>query len=107
MIIYSNLMPRRFDGWTIGPVSIIRPSRRDDAGLHAHEAVHRRQFYSTFGLAGIRYLISRRWRRVYEVEAYRAQLEYSPQNIELFARNLSEWYDLGISADIAKRDLTK
>lgn len=102
MIIYANCMPERFDGWTIGPVSIIRPSKRDDRGLHAHEAVHRRQFCESFGLSGVRYLVSKKWRQHYEVEAYREQLKFSPHCLGLFAGYLSENYKLGLSKEVAK-----
>ena len=105
MIIYTNLMPARFGGYTIGPISLIRPKYKDDLSLHAHEAVHRKQF-SRNPLIGLAYFFSRRSRKEYEVEAFRAQLAVNPALLEDCARLLSTNYNLSISIAEAKTLLT-
>jgi hypothetical protein len=47
-------------------------------------------------------VIVRRWRRDYEVEAYREQLRYSPECLDLFAGYLARNYRLGLSLDVAR-----
>lgn len=73
MVIYTNLMPERFDGWTIGPVTLIRPSHRDHYPLHAHEEVHRAQFWRNPFKACL-YLFSGKVKLAMELEAYSAQV---------------------------------
>jgi len=107
MIILTRLIPEKFDAITLGPVILIRPDCKDDAGLIAHERVHVRQWKESWGMFWPRYLLSRRWRRDYEVEAYREQLRYSPHCLDLFAGYLSKNYRLGISIDIARSLLSK
>jgi len=101
MIIYTDLMPSRFGGYTIGPITLIRPKYKNDLSLHAHEAVHRKQF-SRNPLFGLAYLFSKEARKGYEVEAYRAQLAVNPALLDNCARWLSTNYDLGISIAEAK-----
>jgi hypothetical protein len=91
----------------VGPIVLIRPSRRDDQGLLAHELVHVRQFWRTFGLFGIAYWLSKTKRLAYEVEAYREQLKYSPGREQLFARFLANNYDLDITEQQALAALTQ
>lgn len=107
LIIYTDLMPERFSGYTLGPIVLIRPRCRDDQGLLQHELVHVRQFWRTFGLFGIPYWLSRTRRFEYEVEAYREQLKYSPGRQALFARHLARNYDLGITESQALAALTR
>jgi hypothetical protein len=102
MIIITRLIPRGFDAITLGPVILIRPEYASDVGLIAHERVHVRQWRESWGMFWIRYLVSQRWRRDYEVEAYREQLKYSPTCLDLFAGYLARNYKLGISIDVAR-----
>jgi nucleoside phosphorylase len=45
LTIYTDrFIPERFGAVNAGPVSLIRPKYKGDAGLHAHEAVHARQW---------------------------------------------------------------
>jgi len=96
-VIYCNLMPERFAGYTIGPIILIRPKYRDDAGLLAHEKVHVRQWMKN-PLMGLWYLFSKDSRLAYEVEAYREQLKhYKDDKSATFARFISEDYGLEIT----------
>ena len=107
LTIYTDLMPLRFSGYTLGPIVLIRPRCRDDQGLLQHELVHVRQFWRTFGLFGIAYWLSKSRRFEYEVEAYREQLKYSPGRQALFARFLANNYDLNITEPQALAALTQ
>lgn len=106
MVIYTHLMPERFAGYNLGPVTLIRPSHRDDAGLHAHEAVHRRQFFRN-PFMGLFYLLSASARQAYEVEAYRAQLALQPGSVDVLAAFLSTHYGLTLTHAEALALLTK
>jgi hypothetical protein len=108
MVTYTNrLIPKGFAAITLGFVILIRPQYRGDAGLIAHERIHVQQWKESWGAFWPRYLLSKRWRRDYEVEAYQEQLRYSPECLDLFAGYLANNYRLGISVDIARALLTK
>lgn len=103
MIIYAAwLVPARFAGYAVGPVVLIRPEFRDDAGLHAHEATHVAQFWRRPFTHDLRYLVSRAYRQACEVEAYRAQLTLAPWGLEKFAASLAGKYRLDINLDAAR-----
>ncbi|WP_427312842.1 hypothetical protein [Cupriavidus sp. H39] len=96
------LIPRGFDGFTPGPLILLRPGASQ--ALIEHEKVHVRQFWRSWGLMGVLYLASRRWRLRYEVEAYREQLRHSPPGAARgLARVLATKYRLGISEGEAYR----
>jgi len=48
-VIYTDKLPANVGGRATGPVVRIKPEYRDDAGIHAHELVHVKQWYT--GLA--------------------------------------------------------
>ncbi|WER44972.1 hypothetical protein CupriaWKF_11655 [Cupriavidus sp. WKF15] len=105
MIETRWLVPRGFDGFTPGPLILLRPGASH--ALIEHEKVHVRQFWRSWGLMGVRYLLSRRWRLRYEVEAYREQLRHSqPGAARTLARLLATSYRLKITEDDAYRLLT-
>lgn len=56
----------------------IRPRYRYDKGLLEHEKTHVRQFWQTFGLHSLLYLLSKEYRLDSEAQAYKVQLEYLP-----------------------------
>lgn len=105
MIIYTNLMPRRFDGMTIGPLTLIRPCCKDDVALHVHEAIHREQF-ARHPLRSMLYIFSKDVRTMMEVEAYRAQI-HAGADPRLCAFSLATKYGLGITQDCALLLLTQ
>lgn len=109
--IYTDrLIPERFGAVNFGPVSLIRPKYRDDAGLKAHEAIHAAQWMMMAAIgpvcAGVAYLAQidaaqpyllavllvpalfhgvlykavARYRQACEVAAYKAQLKCYPDD---------------------------
>ncbi|QYY30295.1 DUF4157 domain-containing protein [Cupriavidus pinatubonensis] len=101
----SRLIPARFDGYTVGPVVLVRPGTSE--ALLAHELTHVRQFWRTGGLYGLLTWLSPRWRLRFELEAYRAQLAVTgPLPTLHFAAVLASNYDLSITQEEAYRLLT-
>ena len=107
LVIVTNLMPKRFDAYTFGFFILVRPQFKDNAALIAHEATHVKQFWRTFGLAGLFYWLSNKKRYEHELEAYRAQLALSPHSEGRFATYLATNYGLDITVAEAKADLLK
>lgn len=108
-VIYTNrFIPSIYAGRTIGPIILIRPSHKDDTGLLEHEKVHVRQFWSTLGLFGIPYLLSKKYRLKYELEAYKEQLKYYPTDKKaIFAHYLATKYNLNITQEEALKLLSE
>ena len=101
-VLYTNLgIPKRFAGYAVGPLILIRPQYRGDEGLLAHERTHVRQFWRSFGLMPLRYWLSRRHRFCSEVEAYQAQMQNNPERVLLYAKFISDKYGLDVSAETA------
>jgi hypothetical protein len=107
MIFYTDLIPARFSGYTIGPVILIRPSRRGDVGLLAHEKVHVSQFWRSLGILPLLSLFIPSLRLKFEVEAYRKQLEFNPDAALAFAGFISTKYGLSITVTDALKLLTE
>lgn len=92
---YSTLLPRGINAITIGCVIIVRARERWNEGLLAHEKVHVDQWFDAYGLLfWFRYLTSPVWRLYYEIEAYREQLKYRPDQLDMYAKLLAENYYL-------------
>ena len=106
MIFYTDLMPARFSGYTIGPFILIRPRCKGDAGLLAHEKVHVSQFWRSLGILPLLSLFVPSLRLKFEVEAYRKQLESSPDSALVFAGFIATKYGLSITVADALRLLT-
>ncbi len=85
-------------GLTLCPrLVLVHPAARGDAGLLAHEMVHVAQMRRDGTLRFLwRYLMSRRHRLAYEVEAYRVSVRHAPHGLTQFARALSRSYWLRI-----------
>ena len=106
MILYWTWpIPKRFAAATYGPFIFIRPEKKDDAGLLAHEQTHVAQFWSN-PFFGIAYWLSKKSRLKYEAEAYRAQLAFYPERLDVLALALATKYGLGITFDQAKEALS-
>ena len=93
---------------TSGPLIFIRPSKTFPSiskeraeGLLAHELVHAEQFYRTCGWNSVRYLFSKKWKLKYEVEAYREQLKYVPNDLDKLAEIISTRYGIDITKEEA------
>ena len=109
-VFFSDLfMPKRFAGYTVGPLIFIRPSHRDDVGLLAHERVHVRQWLRSLGLLhSLRYLLSDSYKLACEVEAYQAQAAcYPDDRLPLFAGYIAKDYSLSITQADALKLLRK
>ena len=82
-----------FQGTSYGPIIFIRPRCIDDRGMLEHELVHSRQFWNP-----------RKWfwsKLDREVEAYREQLKWHPDRLEIFATILATRYRLNITKEEA------
>lgn len=109
LIVYNatifNYVYKSFDGFSFGLFIFIKPKQRDkqlELALIEHELTHTKQTYRWLGINCILYRYSKRWRKKYEVEAHRQQLNYAPSEIEYLSINLSTKYDLDISVEEAK-----
>ena len=98
LLFYTDNLPENSNGCANAFIIRIRPSCKGDEGLLAHERVHVSQWWRTLGLHSLLYLVSKKYRLKAEVEAYREQLKYNPENILKYAHWLSlpepEGYDL-------------
>lgn len=104
LLFYTDLMPDRFSGYTLGFVIFLRPSVRGNIEMLEHEKVHVSQFWRSLGTFGILYQFSKTFRLKYELEAYKKQLEFC-ENKEaakkIFAVYLSKNYNLDITYEDA------
>ncbi|MCW5650547.1 MAG: DUF4157 domain-containing protein [Ramlibacter sp.] len=101
-IIYTRLLFWS-DAFTVcAGLVLIHPAHRDDEALLQHELAHVAQML-TDGLLTWwwRYLTSARHRLLYEVLAYRRQLELAPGSLQTFAGYLVNNYGLRISLEQA------
>ena len=102
MTFYTNrLIPEGFAGCARGPFIFIRPEFKDDKGLLAHERTHVKQWVRTLGLHSLLYVLSSKYKLNCEIEAYKKQLEFSPNNKDLFAYFISVNYGLDITKEEA------
>lgn len=102
----DKFVPANAGACARGPVIFIRPKYRNDVGLYEHELMHVKQWVFSLGLHSFLYLLSKRYRLWSEVQAYQKQLEYSPQDINLFAKFIAENYGLKITQEEAKELVT-
>lgn len=104
MIFYTNrFVPETSAACTRGPLIFIRPEYKNDIGLLEHEKTHVRQWYRTCGFHSIIYPLSQLYRLKAELEAYKCQLNYSPNNVDLFAEYISTDYGINITKSEAKK----
>lgn len=120
--ILTEKLPARVAGYTTGPVIWIKPRYKDDRGLIEHELVHVYQWYmwmfpmlilaavlypnpsyiyavaGAIGLAGLVYLLVPKYKLWAEVQAYKEQAKWYPDDRRpLFAKFIAENYKLNIS----------
>jgi hypothetical protein len=84
-------------GCARGPLVFIRPTYKDDVGLHEYEQTHVRQFWRTFGLHSLFYRFSEEYRFRAEAEAYHRQYLRNPERLALFASFVVTNYDIKVS----------
>lgn len=103
MVLYvPHILLFGFAGITLAPwLVLISSDHRANAELHAHEAIHagqqRRDGVLVFWW---RYLTSKAWRLVYEVEAYHESYRVDPDRLWSYARWLAGSY--GLDLDIGE-----
>lgn len=125
LVIYTDRLPSGVGGTANGPIVRIRPEYRADAGIHAHEYEHVRQWYSE-GLIGMAlavmialvlgcnwslalvtaplglvthslgYALWARHRLWCEVQAYRKQMRHGLSLDDAARRLMSPRYKLGL-----------
>lgn len=97
-VFYVKTLPESMGGCANGPVIRILKQYRGDEGMLQHELVHVKQWLRTFGLHPIMYAISKEYRLHAEVEAYREQAKYYPEDRrEVFAYFIAHRYGLQVS----------
>lgn len=107
LTFYTNkFIPSGSAGCARGPVIFIRPEYREDAGLLAHEEVHRWQWVFTLGLHSFFYLLWDQYRLAVEVIAYRRQIAVGPLTAEKAAKFLAQKYGLKITESEAAKELS-
>lgn len=97
VVAHVDSLPLSMAACAIGPLVLIRRKRKGDAALLAHELVHVRQWYRTFGLFPLLYLLSDSYRLRVEVEAYRVQIDLQPEGFDRAA------YVDGVAWTLARR----
>jgi len=94
-VIRRNGFPiaKNMDAITIGPLVFIRTNA--DPSVLPHEAVHVKQFHDDW-LMPIKYLLSKRKRYEYELEAYKVSIQHGLP-MQSAIRYIKTGYNLGYS----------
>ena len=95
MIIFTRLIPAKFDAVTIWPFIFIRPGK-NTLGLFAHEMTHYRAQAWITPIWLLRYALSKSFRLDAEVTGYQAQIDIGAISVDVAAKMLME-YRLGLS----------
>ena len=107
-VFYVDSLPPDVGGCANGFVIRILKKYKDDYGIYKHELVHVKQWFYTFGLHSLMYLIFDWYRMVSEVEAYAEQLKHYPDDrTKLFAEYISKYYKLNVTQDRAEELLNR
>lgn len=107
IVLYVDSLDSWGAGYAKGPVIRIHKKYKNDKGLLAHELVHVWQWWLTLSFHSLLYKFSKRYRLWAEVQAYRKQMEYSPEYTERYAEFIVEKYGLNITKDEAYRRLVE
>ena len=108
MIIYTDKFQfKGFDAHSIfAPIILIRPSRKNDLSIIAHEKKHSKDIWMCgWIIAGLLYLCSKKFRYWFELRGYREELKLAPYRKNLIAQYLSTKYNLKVSHTKAFKDL--
>ena len=76
-VIITDIMPKKFGGFSLGVLVFIRPMWEDNEGLIQHELTHVKQNLRTFMYSGLKQNWDKQHRLDRECEAYAVQLTYS------------------------------
>lgn len=105
---YTDSLPEGVGGQAKAWFVKILPKYKEDKGILAHELVHVRQFWTKGLLVHmLRYTYSKNYRLQCEIEAYKVQLTYNPENFDFFALRITQMYGLTITEGEVKLLLTK
>ena len=99
-VFYTNrFIPKDSAGCALGfaPIILIRPAKRDDIGLLAHERKHCEQWYRHPIMHGTTYTLDAHYRLLCEVEAYKEQLKHAPDKLNRFVGFICEGYMLDVT----------
>ena len=105
MIIYTDrFIPAGFDAHAIlSPLILIRPNRRGDAGIIAHERRHAKDVWLCGWLiCGLLYKFSRRFRLWFELRGFREEIRINPDRLLWAAESLANDYKLPIGFNRAR-----
>lgn len=101
IVIHTDLMMGTAAGKALGPIILIRPAYRGDAGLLAHEVEHVRQFWATAGLHLVLYPLVRRYRMWAEARAFARQVQHGAALADMAERMARPVYRLRITQERA------
>ena len=102
-LFYVDTLPANVGGEARGFVIRILKKYKDDYGIYKHELVHVKQWFRTFGIHSLLYLIFDWYKLISEVEAYKEQLKHYPDDrTELFAEYISKYYNLNVTKEEAE-----
>jgi len=108
LIFISNWMPKKFSGYHVGCLVLIRPTHKEDEGLIQHELTHVKQNIRTLGWSGIKQIWNKNHKLNRECEAYAVQLQHVPANQyktihTRFVNYMYTKYNLGMSKNFIRR----
>jgi hypothetical protein len=103
-VIVTNWMPKGVDGMCLHPrLILLRPARKDDAVLMAHELVHAEQMRRVGWFRWVvGYLLAPMFRQDAEAEAYRESYRLNPSGLHRYANALATLYRLDLTYAQAK-----
>ena len=110
VFINDKFVPKRFGALTIGIFIFLKKKHENNEALIQHELEHVKQFYKTFGMNTICYLVNKKKRIEYEASAYAVQLfytskKYFQEKLELFSNYLATKYNTDITPARARRKI--
>lgn len=104
LTFYVQQLSPDVGGCANGPIIRILEKYRNDAGIYQHELVHVKQWFITFGIHNLLYMLFDWYRLVSEVEAYREQAKHYPDDRrKLFASYIAKYYNLNILPEEAEQ----
>lgn len=101
IVIHTNRFMGTAAGKALGPIILISPAYRGDAGLLAHEVEHARQFWATAGMHIVLYPLVRRYRQWAEARAFAKQVQHGAALADMAERMARPVYRLRITQEQA------
>jgi hypothetical protein len=101
-------MPTGVDGMCLHPrLVLLRPARKDDAVLMAHELVHAKQMKEDGWFRWLFRYATKAGRLAYEVPAYQESYRLNPNGLHRYANALATLYRLDLTYAQAKELISK